>query len=174
MKPLVAAVLGAAAWLSVGTAQAQTVTLIALLNGVNEVNAAGTPGQGDLDGTGTATITINMGTTPDPTVSWNITANNIVMPLSGSHIHQAPAGVNGGIVVDFSSTLVGSGVMDPDLRNVVANPAGFYVNLHNSAFPGGAIRGQLAPIPEPGTIALTSAGMLGVIAAARRKRKVAA
>ena len=26
---------------------------------------------------------------------------------------------------------------------IAANPAGYYVNLHNARFPGGAARGQL-------------------------------
>src|SRR5262249_54701799 len=31
------------------------------------------------------------------------------------------------------------------LRDLMANPAGFYVNIHTTDFPGGAIRGQLVP-----------------------------
>ena len=29
------------------------------------------------------------------------------------------------------------------LKPIVANPAGFYVNIHTADFPGGAVRGQL-------------------------------
>jgi hypothetical protein len=29
------------------------------------------------------------------------------------------------------------------LEAIAADPAGYYVNLHNPRFPGGAIRGQL-------------------------------
>ena len=31
-------------------------------------------------------------------------------------------------------------------KEIVANPAGFYVNIHTAAKPGGATRGQLAPV----------------------------
>jgi hypothetical protein len=29
------------------------------------------------------------------------------------------------------------------IGEIAANPSGYYVNLHNARFPGGAIRGQL-------------------------------
>jgi len=45
-----------------------------------------------------------------------------------------------------------------------------YLNLHTSIFPGGEIRGFLAPVPEPETYALKLAG-LGITALAIRRRK---
>jgi len=45
-----------------------------------------------------------------------------------------------------------------------------YVNIHNPTFPGGEIRGFLAPIPEPETYALMLAGLAAVAVAARRRR----
>jgi hypothetical protein len=49
---------------------------------------------------------------------------------------------------------------------VLANPAGFYVNVHTTCFQGGAIRGQLAP--EPAALALLSMGALALAFARRR------
>lgn len=43
-----------------------------------------------------------------------------------------------------------------------------YLNLHSSEFPGGEIRGFLAPVPEPETYALMLAG-LGLIGWAARR-----
>lgn len=67
-----------------------------------------------------------------------------------AHIHRAPRGVNGGVVIPLS---VGDGsgskvdtctTTTPALAaEIAANPKNFYVNVHNAAFPGGAIRGQL-------------------------------
>ena len=43
-----------------------------------------------------------------------------------------------------------------------------YVNIHNTTFPGGEIRGFL--VPEPATTGLLAAG-LGLVAVARRRRQ---
>jgi hypothetical protein len=104
------------------------------------------------DGTGTAVITIS-----GSEVCWEIDVENVEAPVA-AHIHEAPAGSNGPIVVDLSPPLTpvacGSSVclhsegcteVDSDLAAAICtNPAGFYVNVHNAQFPGGAVRGQLA------------------------------
>jgi hypothetical protein len=43
-----------------------------------------------------------------------------------------------------------------------------YTNIHNATFPGGEIRGQLAAVPEPTTLALGVSGLL-LLAALRRR-----
>ena len=136
--------------LSIGSAAAQTMLSAALL-GSNEV------ANGDPDGTGRAAVTINATT---GAVSWNIAAFNILTP-SAAHIHRAAAGVNGSVVFDFSANLIGSGTMTTVLANeILANPAGFYVNVHTSAHTGGAIRGQLstAALPAANTFVSTLLG----------------
>lgn len=153
-------------------AQAAIDTYLAVLLGSNEVAA------GDPDGFGTATMSID---NVANTISWSILALNIELPLAGAHIHAAPAGVNGPVIVNFSGELSGSGLFDADLASITpANAADFYVNLHTASFPAGAIRGQLQyittvnpPIPEPGTYALLLAGLAGVAAVVRRQRPAA-
>jgi hypothetical protein len=70
---------------------------------------------------------------------------------SAAHIHQAPVGSNGPIKVALTpptAGAAGSSAKCVSLPATVANaikagPGKFYVNVHNSAFPNGAIRGQL-------------------------------
>jgi len=69
------------------------------------------------------------------------------------HIHVGAAGVNGAPVVDlfngtstrrlFTQFDTGAPRAPFNPADICANPAGFYVNYHTRAFPGGAIRGQL-------------------------------
>ena len=70
------------------------------------------------------------------------------------HIHQAPVGVPGAIVVPLFASpgttarhIRQSGVATPNAGTTGAalctNPSAYYVNYHTTAFPGGAIRGQL-------------------------------
>ena len=113
----------------------------------------------DADGTGTALVTIT-GTT----VSYTITVANIDLPPTGQHIHSGAAGVNGPIVVNLPGTWVGNTLTGSTTTTtaqaaaIIANPSGFYVNVHTSACPGGAVRGQLAAtastIPTASTIGL--------------------
>jgi CHRD domain len=114
----------------------------AALSGANEVPPA------DPDGSAKATVRIQ-GTQVCFTVSWNKVA-----PLTAGHIHAGAAGVNGPVrVLFFGSALPGTltlahGCATTDAATtaaIVANPAAFYVNLHNAQFPGGAVRGQLKP-----------------------------
>lgn len=46
-----------------------------------------------------------------------------------------------------------------------------YFNIHSDAFPGGEIRGFLAPIPEPSTSALLVAGLVGMFVMVRARRR---
>ena len=44
-----------------------------------------------------------------------------------------------------------------------------YVNIHNMVYPGGEIRANLAPTPEPSSVLLMGAGLLGIAAYAQRR-----
>ena len=118
------------------------------LSGAEEVDANGNV-VGDADGTGTASLTLNPG---QEEVCFELTWQNLDGTVQHAHIHDAPAGQNGGVVVplfvDQSFPMTGSfsdcvegarGV----LRQILRDPSGFYVNVHDTIRPTGAIRGQL-------------------------------
>lgn len=105
------------------------------------------PYQGDPDGVGEATLTINVG---QGEVCWNTTVSNIALPATASHIHEAPVGVRGPIVIGLGApdatghaTGCKTGVDRALLQRILNDPSGFYVNVHTPEFPAGAIRSQL-------------------------------
>jgi hypothetical protein len=109
------------------------------MSGAEEVPPA------DPDGTGFAFITLNAG---QASVCWELTVSNIA-PATAAHIHEAPAGVNGPVVVGLSPPTTGnsSGCTTADqalIEDIIENPDQYYVNVHNAEFPGGAVRGQLS------------------------------
>jgi hypothetical protein len=110
------------------------------LTGAAEING------GDADGSGTATIWTNVGLSQ---VCWDIQVSGIVLPALAAHVHAAPAGVNGGIVVplsapDASGHASGCATADQALVKAIAkDSSNYYVNVHDTNFPGGALRGQL-------------------------------
>jgi hypothetical protein len=121
--------------------------LFAVLLGGNEVSDAGDANVGDPDGRGTATVLFR---DTDTTLCYAILVTGIDTPTL-AHIHEGAAGVNGPVVVTFAPPETGDPGESSDcvpadatvLTNIRQNPAGFYVNVHNGAYPGGAVRGQL-------------------------------
>lgn len=111
-----------------------------------EMTGAAEPGGGDNDGSGTAAVWPMPG---QGRVCFGIRVMNIGLPATGAHIHEGAAGVPGPIVIgltnpDTTGISRGCVVADPTLlRRIKMNPSNFYVNVHNSSFPDGAIRGQL-------------------------------
>jgi hypothetical protein len=117
------------------------------LTGEAEVTKEGVPNQGDLDGEGTATITLNQGLGE---VCFEISVSDITLPAIGAHIHVGASTTTGGIVVGLTppdATGESSGCVsaDPELIKAIRqNPEGYYVNVHTTDFPSGALRGQLS------------------------------
>ncbi|MCH7905186.1 MAG: CHRD domain-containing protein [Armatimonadetes bacterium] len=131
------------------------------------------PPTGEL-ATGTA-----VGTYDDVTNMLNINVAvgvfNAIYPPTAAHIHRAPFGANGGV---FHVLGVAGGVnyTNPN-TNFVLNAAQevdflnnlYYVQIHTSLNPGGAVRGQLNPVPEPAS--LFALGIGALVLARRRRRK---
>lgn len=80
--------------------------------------------------------------------------------LTNMHIHRGAEGVSGPVVVPpvFGPAFAASGsgsflrvasVSDATgiatLEAIMANPAGYYVNIHSRSHPAGIMRGQLEP-----------------------------
>ncbi len=105
------------------------------------------PNPVDPDGMGTSTVTLN---SDSGQVSFTINVSNITLPAAAAHIHEGAKGVAGGVVApltapDANGAASGSAAVDAALmQRMMDNPAGFYVNVHTTDFPGGAVRGQLA------------------------------
>lgn len=144
---LVVIVIGAAILGATAVALADGRPLSTTLSGAEEVPS----GVGDPDGTGTAALTLNAG---QEEVCYELTWQNLDGTVQRAHIHEAPAGVNGGIVVSlfeaqsFPGTGSASGcdlgdATRDEIRRILNDPSGFYVNIHDTVRPGGAIRGQL-------------------------------
>jgi hypothetical protein len=115
------------------------------MTGAQECNDAGVCGLGDPDGSGAFFARINIGQSE---LCYTLTVANID-PATAAHIHIAPAGIAGPVVIPLAAPTTGSSAgcitgLDRDLLKAIAqNPAAYYVNVHNTAFPGGAVRDQL-------------------------------
>ena len=129
-------------------ADEKTATFTIQLSGAAEVCPTA-PGTCGGPGTGTATITIDRNA---GTVCYAITTQNVALPLLAAHIHEAPAGQAGPVVVPLFTSPVNSattsgcvtGVNKNLLKDILRNPEEYYVNVHNAPFPNGAVRGQLS------------------------------
>jgi len=99
----------------------------------------------DPDGSGFVTLRLNQG---QRTVSWELTVENIE-PATAAHVHHAPSGMNGPVVVTLSPPTDGrsSGTADNVdralIKDIIQHSDQYYVNVHNATYPNGAIRGQL-------------------------------
>jgi hypothetical protein len=109
---------------------------VTTLSGAEEM-----PGPGDPDGSGFASIRLNHG---QSTVCWEISYQNIAAPTA-AHIHAAPVGVAGPVVVPLSPIEAGCTKVNRTLiKAIIQDPELYYVNVHNAEFPAGALRGQLS------------------------------
>jgi hypothetical protein len=85
--------------------------------------------------------------------------------ISASHIHQAPPGVNGGVIFGISGPFNNRIAKDfaPTPAQITELIAGnYYVNIHSAAFPGGEIRGQLIGNPTAGVTPVLAGNRLAL------------
>jgi hypothetical protein len=79
-------------------------------------------------------------------VCWTFQGITGIDNATAAHIHKAPAGKAGPIVVPFGAAFKAKGCIATPKKVVAAiesNPNAYYVNVHTAKYPAGAIRGQL-------------------------------
>jgi len=132
--PMVRLLCGLAAIAAPVTALAAETKLAATLVGANE------PAGGDAKGKGTFSAVIDADAGD---FCYTLTANGIGKPTA-AHVHSGAAGADGAPVITIEVADDECRAVDPALlKQIVAAPASYYVNVHSAAFPAVAIRGQL-------------------------------
>jgi len=136
--------------LSIGSDAAPPIVFNVQLRSENEPNSASTS-----ESKGHAQVMVFA----DGTIEFTFTVNNKSgETYTRAHIHKGPAGVNGPIHWDFleaGNPVASINDQPSQLRDVarpraaavladlLAHPDQYYVNVHSTVFPGGAMRGQL-------------------------------
>jgi len=132
------------------------VVALALLTGVHlaaaaemktmaQLTGAAETGGGDPKGSGTAQVTLN---SDKNEVCYDLTVKDM-QEATAAHIHEGAAGKDGPVKVAFDPPKAGAakGCKTAEaavIKDIMQNPANYYVNVHNAAYPKGAIRGQLS------------------------------
>jgi len=111
------------------------------LSGANEVPAVTT------SASGTGVLALNPTTSQ---ISGFVKTSGITGTVA--HIHEAAAGVSGGVIVPLTQTPAGSGIWVVAAGQTLTaaqitsfNAGNLYFNVHSAANPGGEIRGQIVP-----------------------------
>ena len=122
-------------------ADVQEVQLIAWLSGAAEAP----DGTGDPTAAGVAVMTVK----PDNSLCYVLWIHDNLGRPNGAHIHKGPPGVDGPVGVTMQQPpYLNSVTACQQLSRSQANslrhrPRNYYVNVHTTAFPDGAARGQL-------------------------------
>jgi hypothetical protein len=100
------------------------------------------PVPGATAGSGSATVTIRLGTA---TLCHTLTVSGLV-DVTAAHIHR---GSTGAVVVPLTTpttgTSSGCGTVEKALlQEIVRNPGAFYINVHTLTYQNGQIRGDLS------------------------------
>ncbi|MGH6645929.1 CHRD domain-containing protein [Aquabacterium sp.] len=163
MHPCLTGAFCALLFVSLG-AQARMASFTAVLNGAQVI------GGGDPTATGQAWITIDHDLNHlEYEISFTGLGNGFDT-LVAEHIHEGVAGTTGRALFSLNvSGLSGHGRFKggftgfpATLRITEATASQYYIDLHSEMFPNGAIRGQLTAVPEPGSLALLLAGVVGI------------
>jgi hypothetical protein len=128
----------------------KNTTFFATLLGRNEIGPDGKRRAGDLDGQGGATVV-----TTDTQLCFAVAVRGISTPAA-MHVHRGRPNKNGDIVVPLTAPTSGDpgtsagcvNVASALLQEITKHPIRFYVNVHTSDFPDGALRGQLHRAPR--------------------------
>lgn len=186
MKPA-ASLLALILVLAMAPAMFATTVYTGILLGSNEVPSNSSPATGNI------TVTLNFNA-----LTVNETFSGLVGgPAANAHIHCCalpgsnavvalpftgfPGATSGTYAQTFDLTLLATygtsfvtangGTAASAEAALIAglNSGQAYANIHDAAYPGGEIRGQLAAVPEPAALALVGAG-LGILALLRRRQ----
>lgn len=131
----------AALALATAPALATETNWTAELSGKAEV-----PGPGNPDAMGKASVRIDEA---HNLLCYEVTETGLA-DVTAAHIHKGATGKAGPPAVPLTAPKDGSAkactTIDPAVaKAIIADPSGYYVNVHSTKYPKGAIRGQLAP-----------------------------
>lgn len=122
---------------------------------VKLTGTAEVPGPRDSKGSGTVKLTLN----PEKgEVCYDLTVTNI-QEVTAAHIHVGATDKAGPVKVGLEAPKNGAAKgcksAEPALiQTIMQNPANYYVNVHTTAFPKGAVRGQLSKEPVSPTLGM--------------------